>query len=194
MKYLFFSVLLGLGVFASGEWEKEYDKDGVKIYTRNGAKGSAKEYKGVVEVNATVEKCVNQIRDVQKFKKMAYKTIKLELVEKRSENEWITYTVVDFPWPYDDRDLVSLYKLTPLSNGGVKASFHTIDGIKPETKEYARMRGLTGTWVFEPVSEKRTRVTHTSGASTEGFPTWLVNMFILDAPKFIMPEFRKQVE
>jgi hypothetical protein len=105
-----------LSVFASGDWEKEYDKDGVKIYTHAMApRDQRKEYKGVVEVNATVEKCVNQIRDVQKFKKMAYKTIKLELVEKRSENEWVTYTVVDFPWPYDDRDLVSLYKLTPLS-------------------------------------------------------------------------------
>lgn len=193
MKYLLFTLFIGFGLWGAGDWEKEYDKDGVKIYTRS-SKGNAKEYKGVVEVAAPLNKCVNQIRDLQKFRKFMYKVIKAELVEKRSENEWITYVVVDFPWPYDDRDLVSHYKLTTLPNGAIKATSQCIEGVKAETKEYTRMRGLTGSWLFEPISENRTRVTHTSAASTEGFPTWLVNMFILDAPKFMMPEFRKQVE
>ena len=195
MKMLIPFLLLSIGIYSDqADWNKEYDKNGIKIYTRNVGNSSVKEYRGVVEVKATPSYCVAQIKDLKKYSKFMYKTTHSEMVKVVSDNEWIMYCIVDFPWPYNDRDLVMKYTVYPMGKEVYKVKFYSLDGMVPKKDGYERMHNLSGSWTFEPVVNGITRATHESKASTDGFPSWLVNMFILDAPKHIMPSFRTQVE
>jgi hypothetical protein len=195
MKSLFVLVL-SVFLFASSEneWKKEFDKNGVKIYTRNASGSSVKEYRGIVEVKAPIDKCVNHVQDLKKFSKIAYKTNYSEIIKKNSDAEWFMYCVVDFPWPYDDRDFVAKYNLYNLGEGKTKIKFYTVNAVLDKKPGLERMQGLSGSWLFESLSDNSTRITHESKAPADGFPSWLVNMFILDAPKHIMPKFRELAE
>lgn len=195
MKALFFlTMITGLLMTDDSGWKKEYDKNGVKIYTRNAEGSSVKEYRGVVDVKAGVETCVDHLKDLEKFSKTSYKTTDAEIIKSTSDSEWILYCVVDFPWPYTDRDMVAKYKRYNLGNGIVKVKFYTVSGYVSEKEDYERMQNLSGSWLFEPLTEYTTRITHESKTPADGFPAWIVNMFILDAPKHIMPSFRTAVE
>lgn len=195
MKALFFlTMITGLLIVDDSGWKKEYDKNGVKIYTRNAEGSSVKEYRGVVDVKAGVETCVDHLKDLEKFSKTSYKTTHAEIIKSNSDSEWILYCVVDFPWPYTDRDMVAKYKRYNLGNGVVKVKFYTVSGYVNEKEDYERMQNLSGSWLFEPLTEYTTRITHESKTPADGFPAWIVNMFILDAPKHIMPSFRTAVE
>jgi len=194
MKYsLCFLIFLFTFSFSQDPWVKEYDKNGIKIYTRTVEGTKTKEYKGVVEVKATVSECLSLIRDLDKSSSFMYKVEEAEMIKVVSDSEWITYLVISFPWPYSNKDMVLKFKVYHLGKGVYTAKFFSVNGVVP-LKGYDRMQNIEGSWLFEPITENTTRVTNQSKAYTKGFPVWLVNLFFLNAPKHIMPAFREQVE
>lgn len=190
---LYFVIFLFTYSSEEDRWVKEYDKNGIKIYTRTVEGSKTKEYKGIVEVKATVNECLSLIRDLDKSSSFMYKVVESEMVEVVSESEWITYLIIEFPWPYKNKDMVLKHKIYNLGKGVYRAKFFSINGAVP-LKSYDRMENIEGSWLFEPISKYTTRVTNQSKAYTKGFPVWLVNLFFLNAPKHIMPAFREQVE
>lgn len=190
---LYISILLFTYSFGQDRWVQEYDKNGIKIYTRTVEGTKTKEYKGVVEVKATVHECLNLIRDLDKSSSYMYKVEESEMIKVVSDSEWITYQVISFPWPYSNKDLVLKFKVYHLGKGVYTAKFFSVSGVVPP-KGYDRMQNIEGSWLFEPITEHTTRVTNKSKAYTKGFPVWLVNLFFLNAPKHIMPAFREEVE
>lgn len=195
MKYItFLLAFLMIGnYFSQTDWKLEYNKNGVEVFTRKPEGQNIKEYKGIVEVNASVEACFKALSQPSKFTKFMYNVLYAEKFESTSPEEFVVYCVVDFPWPYTDRDMFLNYHFYDLGNGNVKAKLYSVADKKNDPK-YEYLGGVTGSWYFEKISDTKTRVTNQSKTSQTGFPDWLVNMFLLDAPKFNMPKFKSYVE
>jgi hypothetical protein len=179
--------------WCQSDWKLEYNKDNFQVFTRMPDNSSQKEYKGVVEVNASVAQCVAVLSNISNYTKFMYEVTYAELLERPSKDEFSLYCVINMPWPYTDRDMVMKYHLYNMGNGIVKAKAYSEFGVKHDEK-YGTLGSVFSTWLFEPIGPNKTRVTHQSRSNQEGFPDWLVNMFILGAPKYILPHFKQLVE
>jgi hypothetical protein len=195
MKNMIFLVALSMisTSFSQTDWKLEYNKNGIEVYTRKPEGQNTKEYKGIVEVNASVEACVKALSQPYQFTKFMYNVTYAEKIESTSAEEFVVYCIVDFPWPYTDRDMCLNYHFYDLVNGNVKAKLYSV-ADKKNDPAYEYLGGVIGSWYFEKISDTKTRVTNQSKSSQTGFPDWLVNMFLLDAPKFNMPNFKSFVE
>lgn len=191
--FTFIFLLICLHAECQSDWKLEVSKGDMRIYTRKPEGSSLKEYKGVITVNASVDACVKVLSNTKNFPQFMYNVTYAELLQRPSSDEFDVYCVVHFPWPYTDRDMTLNYHFYDMGEGTVKAKLYSVSNGK-HLEKYVHLGGVTGSWLFEQITENQTRVTHQSKSSQNDFPDWLVNMFLLDAPKFIMPQFKQLAE
>lgn len=185
-------LVLSFNGFNQSDWKLEYNKNNIQIYTRMPEGSDQKEYKGVMEVNASVEKCKSVLSNIGYYTQFMFKVTHAELL-KKSTDEFMLYCVIDMPWPYSDRDMVMKYHYYNLGKGKVKAKAYSVSNVK-HNEAYGTLGSVYSSWTFEPISANKTKITHQSRSNQKGFPDWLVNMFILGAPKHIMPHFKALVQ
>lgn len=184
--------MLSFVVYCQSDWKLEYNKNNIQIYSRMPEGSDQKEYKGEMEVDATVAQCKSILSNIDYYTQFMYEVTYAELLERKLD-EFVLYCVIDMPWPYSDRDMVMKYHYYNLGKGKVKAKAYSVSGIK-HNEAYGTLGSVFSSWVFEPITAGKTKVIHQSRSNQKGFPDWLVNMFILGAPKYIMPRFKKLVE
>lgn len=189
VKTLRYPALLILGFllllsFATDQdhWKKDFDDGELVIYTRNHSDG-IKEFKGTIVLNTTLKNCVGLLYDVARHKDFMYGVGTGKVVDEESEVKRYLHYIVEMPWPLDDRDIVSLVSTTqdPETKTVQMVTKSTPSKI-PET-ELDRMERAEGLWQFRPIGEKQVEVTYQYLSDPEGIPTWVVNMFLLTAPK-----------
>jgi len=179
-----------LGSFS--EWRTRHDEDGIVVKIRS--EGTNRDIWATVEVNASVEKCLEVLRDVNKLKIFTYRAKIVRLVGQPTANQWVVYAAYDLPALIRNHDAVTQYNVQRLANGNIEVNYHSVSHLVPVTRQFRRQDDFTGTWKFEEISPNRIRVTHTTTVTTEGYPGWLVNMVIANGPIFTMSNFRTEVE
>ncbi len=190
---LFLTSLAGFILLASfSEWKTRYNEDGIIVKIRS--EGVNRDIYASVEVNATVERCLEVLRDVNKLKRFSYRANIVGLVGQPTADQWMVYTTYNMPALVKDRDVVVQYNIFRLNNGNIDVIYKSMSGVVPESKDYKRQEDFTGAWQFEKISPTRTRVIYTAFGTTDGFPGWLVNLVITAGPKYTMTNFRKEVE
>ncbi len=185
-----FSALLILTSFTN--WKTRYNEDGIVVKIRS--EGIKRDIFASVEVDATIEKCLGLLGDVNKLKIFSYRANIVRLEGQAIPGQWMVYTTYDMPAPIKDRDAVTQYKVSRLANGDIEVNYESVSGVVPKSKDFKRQDDFFGVWKFEKVSITRTRVTYTAFGTTDGFPGWLVNMVITTGPRYTMTNFRKEVE
>ena len=174
------------------DWKKEYDDGEMKIYTRAHTNG-VKEFKGVITIETSLLNCVGLLYDVSKHPDFMYSVGEGKVVDKESDLKRYLHYIVDMPWPLDNRDIVSLVSTDqdPETKTVRITTKSTPDKI-PRT-EYERMERAEGLWEFKPLNNGKVQVTYQYLSDPEGIPTWVVNMFLLSAPKNTLNGFKETI-
>jgi hypothetical protein len=162
---LMFGLLPGLGMIATApeSWSHIDTKSGVAMYERwvhlqNDV--DVKERKGEMTIRGNARDVLKVISDPAKTKLWMSRVTDAYLIRKVSDQAWYTYTCFSLPWPFNNRDMVSL---TTLKDNSDHTSFiiemtsrETTIPVKPKA---TRMNNYKATWEIRKMSENYTKIT-----------------------------------
>ncbi len=181
---------------AAGGWKYLKTTEGVDIYARSVKGYDIDEVMGRGYINAPYETTVKALLDIKSYPKYFKDITELSVLEARDSNTFIVYSVIDAPWPMQDRDSVVIKKITREKNSTTMHSSALSDyrGKIPYRKDTVRITEYEETWMLRP-DGGRTFAVYTGRADPEGvFPKALVSyMMDVSALKTIR-NFRKMVK
>ena len=202
MKKLFFLLCfyLGLAFHTWGQvpekdWDLAKDQSGIQVYTREVAESPYKAFRGIVEIQCSLEDLVKELKDFPSFPKWYYQLEKGEILEHNGPNKGYCYVIIDLPWPVSDRDNIFSYKWErPTPKEAKLISWSTPDYL-PLVKDYIRIKVSKSTWHIQQIGSQRVRLTHEAHADPGGkIPAWLANSFVTEAPFSSLKNLRERME
>ena len=117
------------------------------------------------------------------------------MLEKVSPYEFIVYYVIDSPWPAWDRDAVVQLNLERDDvNNITTINFKDKVHYKDEVNGIVRVQNTVGYWKFIE-NNGRTEVTYQCHTNPGGsIPSWIVNLFVVDAPFDTLKAIKSRLE
>ena len=179
-----------------GEFKLVREKGGVTLYERwieiePGLK--VRELKAQFVSDAGPETLLSLLKDVNRAHRWMQSMQDFKMVETGSSSSWTSYTKYSIPWPLEDQDIVIRYQTTSFG-GGYFASYQSITHASYPAKEgVTRMKGVSGSWQFQPKTNGQTQVTYlimTKNRST--MPRWMTDPIIQDNLLDTMNAFNAQ--
>jgi len=165
-------------------WELQKNKESIKIYTRDVADKGLKEVKVTFKVLASPDSIAEAILNAENHKYWMEGLSESKLLEEVNQNENMYYLEFDFPWPANNRDVITHVKTYRDTNNRItKLTTECALNFLPKKDGIVRITQYSGTWTFTPHSSGTMEVVHVLFASPGGsLPDWIVNMFIIDQP------------
>ncbi|MEL6721126.1 MAG: START domain-containing protein, partial [Bacteroidota bacterium] len=154
---------------------------GLVIHTRT-TSDDLFEFKASTTYNYSVKKVLAAIRDFDRYPEWSYKTTEFRVLEQLNEDKHYAYSVIDFPFPMKDRDLIMLSSTSYLEDKSVYIQMKSVPNKIKET-DYVRMGEIRGFWKLISLADDKTKVVYQIASDSNGMPSWLIEMFALEAPK-----------
>jgi hypothetical protein len=185
-------LLFANGAFAqkSENWALKENNDGVKIFTRDVANSKVKAIKVECEVDATLSQLVAALMDIKNSEEWLYHTAGNYIVKQVSPAEVYYYSLVEMPWPVNDRDFIAhLIVSQDAATKVVTIDAPCVADMVPVKPDIVRIANSKGKWVLSPVNKGRVKIVYTLHADPGGsLPAWLINLFVTKGPS---QSFRK---
>jgi len=192
-------LLAGIFAFCSFSlvpgWELKKNENGIKVFTRDKAGSPLKEYKATVTVNAPMGEVLGKIKDVPSYINWQYPCKEAKIVQTISDNEFISYTLNEAPWPISDRDVIVRSKFFHNEDQTVTMTMDALSENLVEPREgIVRITKMVGKWTFTPV-EGGTKVMMQVHADPAGsIPKWLANSSVVDSPFRTLTNLKAMME
>jgi hypothetical protein len=152
----------GINVKASpseSEWELCYESDQIYIYERwipVNAERNTKERKGEMYVNCSLDKALKMINDYDNVQVWNKNVKENKLLKKNSASSWITYTLFDLPWPFQNRDVVSEYNVQSVTPGWcVIVKIISNDNMVKQKEGIARITKYKASWTIKKITNQK---------------------------------------
>ncbi|MCK9203378.1 MAG: START domain-containing protein [Bacteroidales bacterium] len=180
----------------SQAWDFVKEKDGIKIYTRKEGNASLKQFKGVADIYAPMEKVCELVGNVKNtdWWDKNLEEINVLLYEKDKHIQY--YLVYGVPWPLTDRDLCVDAKITTDPGTGVRIIYSTpLFNVVPERSDRVRIKEYWQRWTLQPVTSGCVHVILEGYVDPGGnVPDWLYNMVITDTPLKVIRGIKGRLE
>lgn len=167
-----------LSVNTADTWEEVRNNNGVITYVRwhqysDGSK--TRERMGEMKVDCSLKKTVEVLTDPEETKKWMSGVSENYLLTKSNPAKWYTYTLYSIPWPFNKRDLVSLFTL--VNNPGSKTVTITInsraDHISPKPG-IERLEDYKATWTIRETAPEKVQIFFSAMSNTPPmFPRYI---------------------
>lgn len=177
----FLLILIPLSIWSQDDWSLSKDSEGIKIWVRNFENSQYKEYKAMTSIKTSLDEVLNELLTAPLYKDNCEDGIS-HLVKISNNEDYIFYVKNDFPWPINDRDVVSKLKLNRISDNKVEVNISSASKEVPEIKNTLRVRELVGHWLLE---EKNgyVQVTQQLYVNPEGtLPSFITNSLLVIGP------------
>ncbi len=189
MKAIEILALCALSIVASGlcaqsDWKLHKEREGVQIFFREAEDSPIKELKLKGRMEGSLSAITAMLSDIENSCSWLEKCINVHLIEKRSGNEYTFYQLIDFPWPYSDREFIMRTRITQDPASHVVHFFTTaVPDAYPEGKENFRVRKSESRWKISPDSPGFIRFEYQLKTDPgDKLPAWLVNMALDKGP------------
>jgi len=192
--FLFFPLFNS--VHTSGSWLLVKEQDGIKMYNRPSATSKFNDIKIETDFVGTLSQMGAILANVEKYTEWAYATKESVIVKKISPTEFIYYSVVDVPWPANDRDYYAHCKITLDSAAHtLKVVSASIKNYLPEKKNIVRIPLSTGTWNITAITNKKIHIEYILELDPGGsVPAWLLNLFSTKGPMETFESLKKKMK
>ena len=193
---LIFAFLLFQFTYAQEDWKLSKDADGIKVYTRKMEGTGFKEIKAVVEVEASIENCVELFKNASAATSWVNRMLEYRDLEIVNDSVWYTYGELEIPWPFTNKDFVAKNTLiNKLDSGKSEITISSIPDYFPEQEDKKRIKHSEGKWIFKRLSNGKVEASHKIFAEANDFlPPWLVNWVVVGSVHKTFEGFRKEVE
>jgi hypothetical protein len=180
---------------ANAQWELAKDKDGIKIFLRTIPGSKIKEFKGVTNINSSLDSILAVLNDTEACPKWIHNCKDALTLSETSFYEGYIYQVIDFPFPVTDRDLILHSVMTQSADTKeVTIKLTAVPDNISETKN-VRIKKSDGFYLLKPLPDGSIEVTwqhHTEPGG--GIPKWLVNSLLVDTPFKTLNNLREIVK
>lgn len=141
-----------------------------------------RERKGIFTVNCPAEEAIKFICNADMAPSWMKGVSESYVIETLSETAWYTYTLYHIPWPFDNRDLVTQYRVVKDGKGSTFIYLDSKEGVMPENEKVERLKTFHACWEVEEISPASTRITFTA-RTDEGpaFPRWIQDPIVKKA-------------
>jgi len=183
--------------FATGAWADDWhldrDQDGVQLYSRQSSDSPMKTVKVVTTVKSSLKNLVSFLSDYSQFPAWMDKIAKVQKIKDLGPKESLTYTVIDSPWPEQDRDsvLYSKWDQDPKTLVVTKKIYSEPNYLKPDST-MVRAQSFSGEWKLMPKGDGNVEVSYVvdfnPGGKVQG---WLKEMFTYEMPFKTMQNLRE---
>jgi len=193
---LFISVLLSNSLFAQQDWKLVKDENGIKVYSRMVPGSAIKELKTVAKINAKAESFVAVLADVTAQPKYVYSCIESKLLSYTNKQKQIYYQHIYVPWPLTNRDGVFFQQIQQDSiTKIITVSAKLLPGYVPTYEDRVRIPKMNSVWTIYPDPNGGIIGEYYISINPGGdVPSWIVNLFIEQAPIESVAQLRKVVE
>lgn len=169
--------------FDSLDWKKDLEKDNLVVYLADVPNSDIKAFRGVSVYDASLDKLVSAVTDMDHLPDWAEGAIHAEVVKSEGNTQWCYY-VNKFPWPYKNRDGVIAQKVVKYGDDKVSVLLSTNRDMEKPRENLVRVNELLGGWHFRKLDEDKVELTYEVHMEPTGtLPAWAVNMVLTATPK-----------
>ncbi len=141
-----------------------------------------RERKGVFIVGCPSEEVARIITDAKMATTWMKGVTDSYVISRNSESEWYAYTFYQIPWPFNDRDLVTRYRVTEVRDEGMIIRMESAEGIIEKKEDVERIEKFYGSWEITRLGPDRSRVTFIARTDTPPeYPRWLQDPIVKKA-------------
>lgn len=176
-------------------WDFEFEKKGIKVWTRKLDWSKIKECKGETTLKTNLGSIVSVFDDVPNFPKWVYNCSEAKRLRKDSETRGVVYCVIKLPWPAKDRSMTFQYLMT--QDKKTKEVTVRFLGTKDKIPNDGniRMTYFKSHYLLTPIGSDEVKIVFQSHANPAGdLPQSIINMFLNDTPYETLLNIRNIVE
>lgn len=189
-------ILLTTFQLSAQDWELKRDKGGIKVYVRDSPDSKIKELKFTTQVEASLNSIAAVLTNVEGFDEWVYAAVISKTIKKVSDTEVYYYTEMDFPWPFDNRDLVLHSTFwQDKKTMAIHSKTTSTHWMEAEKKGIVRITKADLYWTFTPIGNGKVRVDYYLNSDPAGsIPAWMVNLAADQGPLQTMIKFKEMLE
>lgn len=172
------------------------DANGIMVYACKSDEDKFKSLKANFTIeNTSLDELVAFLKDVANYPKWQYNMVSAEILKRESDKNIITRSVIDVPWPVDNRELIVRYQIDRhREHDEVHITAKTLPYDYPKSKGLVRIPFSHAEWIVKKVGAGL-KVNYTLRVDPGGsVPAWLVNMGIAEGPYHTFTNLKKQLE
>jgi START domain len=178
------------------DWVLVRNRDGVHVYTKFYKDKGLKQLKAETIVSGvTLHAFVAIFRDIENVNKWTSTLKYSKCLKIINENEYVNYFLTDIPWPLKKRE--GIFRVNVWQDKADKTlniESNAFPEFLPETDTVVRILEAKAVWKFTPIGNNQLKVQSIFYADPRGFPPFLVNLFVTDAPLETMTKLREFVK
>ncbi|OMH25871.1 START domain-containing protein [Motiliproteus sp. MSK22-1] len=188
------------------EWQKAKDQDGIQVFTREVPGSSIREFKGIIEINSTLDSLSGVLNDIKACPLWVHQCKDPAIIETRGYTERYVYQISDFPFPAQNRDVIHharvsqnpktraiTIKLNATPDFCLNNTLATCEPINRSSN--IRIRHSQGTYRLEPINNMTTRVIWQQHVEPGGhLPDWMVNSMLVSVPFSTLGKLKEIVQ
>ena len=153
-------ILCSTALLGQRNWKTQKSKDGsviVKSEIESTDNGKVIHYIAETTANISLQKAEEYLKNSNTHKNFLENTTESKEIQKKSENNWITYYFFDAPWPMPNSDAVQEFKLSKTENSLIVKGISNPKAYK--TTDVKRMEQYDISYSFVKVGENKTKLT-----------------------------------
>jgi hypothetical protein len=196
MKVAFISFLFLFPPQVQTDCALKKEQDGIKVYT---CKSEGERFKSLraefTLENTSVDQLEKFLLDVPFYTKWQYNMIEATLLTKTSDQEMTYRTVVDAPWPVENRELIVKYvSIKDTVQQTMDIIIQNIQSDYPKQEDVVRVPSSYGVWHIVKVGNNL-KVDYALNIDPGGsLPAWLVNMAMADGPHQSFRNLKRELQ
>jgi len=173
------------------DWQLKREKDNLKVYTRNIGETGIKELKLTTRMKTSLSSIIALFNDVPANTEWVYSSKEAKITETITPYHVYYYSVSDFPWPLNDRDLIVDSIINQDPDTKVVTSASVAADKYPVQKGLVRVTVFESKWILTPLPDGMVDIVYMVKTDPGGnIPIFLTNMFIDKGPIATMKKMR----
>ncbi len=178
---------------AAGHWHQAFNRNGLKIETRDVAGSGVRSFRATTTVKASPGTILAVLTDPKAYPRWVYGCERARTVSHQGFDRRTVYEVNHLPWPFSNRDLVVDVHIHQLASGTVRIDLINRPHRLPETR-FVRVMQSVGHYLLTPVDADHTRLVWQQHTDPGGhLPDWLVNQLLVQVPRDTLNGLKRMV-
>jgi hypothetical protein len=173
------------------QWHLHKEEGGIRVYSRPYQHKSFKQFRTQMEVETSPEVMTAVIRDSQGALAWVDRAKVFKDLKVVSTSEWYSYTEIEIPFPFKNKDIVTHNQLWQDSLG-IGVRIVSEPDFVPTEKGKDRIEKSEASWYFKALPGGKTQVTYLVYSEPDGIlPQWLVAPLVAGSLHHTMKNLRQ---
>ena len=186
----------------NNQWQLVKDENNIQVYTIDQPGTDIVKAKAVALIHAPVNSIQQTLDDLNARPEWVPFLVQSKIVEEKSANEKVEYSLFSAPWPASDRDFVYTLKRDEMNTSEGDSldkrvyNMHSIEYAQiPQGDGIIRGEIFESIYSLLAIDKKLTRVELVYHADPKGWlPTWIINIIQRVFPYRMMENLKNKME